>query len=54
MTDERESNKKQFLKNRIYGLLCEREKQGDWEEFLDTILVELLKPQDCQQSNLYY
>lgn len=30
------------LKGRLYGLLCEREKQGEWEKFLDTIYIELL------------
>ena len=24
-----------------FGLLCEREKNGAWEKFLDTILIEL-------------
>lgn len=30
------------LKSKLYGLLCEREKERDWEKFLDSILVELL------------
>lgn len=30
------------LKGRLYGLLCEREKGGAWEKFLDTIQIELL------------
>lgn len=29
------------LKGRIYGVLCEREKNGEWEKFLDTIILEL-------------
>lgn len=29
------------LKGRLFGLLCEREKEGAWEKFLDTILIEL-------------
>lgn len=29
------------LKNRLYGLLCEREKGGEWEKFLDSIILEL-------------
>lgn len=29
------------LKGRLFGLLCEKEKDGPWEKFLDTILVEL-------------
>lgn len=31
---------KNKVKNRLYGLLCEREKGGEWEKFLDTILIE--------------
>lgn len=30
------------LKGRLYGLLCEKEKEGAWERFLDTIIVELM------------
>lgn len=29
------------LKNKLYGLLCEKEKSGEWEKFLDSILIEL-------------
>ena len=29
------------LKNKLYGLLCEFEKGGEWEKFLDSILIEL-------------
>ena len=32
---------KDKLKNRLYGLLCEKEKDGDWEKFLDSIIIEL-------------
>ena len=30
------------LKNKLFGLLCEFEKKGEWEKFLDSILTELL------------
>lgn len=30
------------LKNRLFGLLCEFEKDGEWEPFLDNLLVELM------------
>ena len=30
------------LKGRLYGLLCEKEKEGAWERFLETIIVELM------------
>ena len=29
------------LKGRIYGVLCEREKNGNWEKFLNSIIVEV-------------
>ena len=30
------------LKGRLYGLLCEKEKNGEWEKFLDSIIIELM------------
>ena len=32
---------KSKLKGRIYGLLCEREKGGEWEKFLESLIIEL-------------
>jgi hypothetical protein len=32
---------KNKLKGRLYGLLCEREKDGEWEKFLESIVLEL-------------
>ena len=29
------------LKNKFFGLLCEKEKDGEWEKFLDSIIIEL-------------
>lgn len=29
------------LKNKLFGLLCEFEKGGEWEQFLDAIIIEL-------------
>lgn len=29
------------LRNKYYGLLCEKEKGRDWEKFLDSIIIEL-------------
>ena len=41
-------------KNRLFGLLCEKEKQGEWEKFLDTILIELLGfPEESKTINYY-
>lgn len=33
---------KNKMKNRLFGLLCEYEKGGEWEKFLDTIFIELM------------
>ena len=32
---------KNKLKSRLYGVLCEKEKHGEWEKFLDSIIIEL-------------
>ena len=32
---------KNKLKGRLYGVLCEREKNGEWEKFLDSIIIEV-------------
>lgn len=33
---------KNKLKGRLYGVLCEKEKNGEWEKFLESIIIELL------------
>lgn len=42
------------LKNKLYGLLCEREKDREWEKFLDSILIELLGYPEEQKTINYY
>lgn len=42
---------KEKMKKRLYGLLREREKDGEWEKFLDTILIELLGYQDESKTD---
>ena len=42
------------LKNRLFGLLCEREKNGEWEKFLDSILIELYSFPDEGKTINYY
>jgi hypothetical protein len=42
------------MKKKLYGLLREREKDGEWEKFLDTILVELIGYQDNNKTIEYY
>lgn len=42
------------LKNRLFGLLCEREKEGEWEKFLDSIIIELMSyPEEYHTINYY-
>lgn len=42
------------LKNRLFGLLCEREKNREWEKFLDSILIELMGyPEEAKTINYY-
>jgi len=42
------------MKKRLFGLLREREKNGEWEKFLDTILIELLGYSDNSKTIEYY
>lgn len=42
------------LKNRLFGLLCEYEKDREWEKFLDSILIELMSYPDEQKTINYY
>ena len=44
---------KDRMKKKLYGLLREREKDGEWEKFLDTILIELLGYKDEQKTIVY-
>lgn len=42
------------LKNRLFGLLCEYEKNREWETFLDSILIELMGfPEEKKTINYY-
>ena len=44
------------LKDKLYGLLGEREKRGEWEKFLGTIEIELMGLEDelAKISSLRY
>lgn len=42
------------LKNKYYGLLCEYEKDREWERFLDAILIELMGFPDEDKTINYY
>lgn len=42
------------LKNKLFGLLCEYEKDREWEKFLDSILIELLGFEEEEKTINYY
>ena len=42
------------LKSQLYGLLCEYEKDRDWEGFLDSILIELMGYPEEEKTASYY
>ena len=42
------------LKNKLYGLLCEFEKNRDWEKYLDSIIIELLGISEEHRTINYY
>ena len=42
------------LKNKLFGLLCEREKDREWEKFLDSIIIELIGYPEEQKTINYY
>ena len=45
---------KDKMKNKLYGLLRERKKDGEWEKYLDTILIELQGYDDNNKTIDYY
>lgn len=42
------------LRGRLFGLLCEFEKEGEWEKFLDSIVTELLGYDEDDKTLNYY
>ena len=42
------------LKNKLFSLLCEREKDREWLKFLDAIEIELLGYPDEERTINYY
>ena len=42
------------LKNKLFGLLCEFEKNREWEKFLDSILIELQGFDENERTINYY
>lgn len=53
MIDVKETYKEGYkdnMKKKLYGLLREREKDGEWEKFLDSILIELMGYDDNKKQ----
>lgn len=44
---------KNKLKNKLFALLCERERNGEWANFLDNLLIELNGAEDYLSSINY-
>lgn len=44
---------KNKLKNKLFGLLCEFEKNGEWESFLEAIEIELAGVPEERQTISY-
>ena len=42
------------LRNKLFGLLCEFEKNREWEKFLDSILIELYGIPDEEKTINYF
>ena len=42
------------LRGKLFGLLCEFEKNGEWEKFLDSILIELSGFEEERKTINYY
>jgi hypothetical protein len=42
------------LRNKLYGVLCKREKNGEWRKFLDSIIIELMGANEELKSVNYY
>ena len=52
MIKEVQEGYKNRLKNKLFGLLCEFEKNGEWLPFLDAIEIELAgMPEEKQSIN---
>ena len=52
--DEFRESYKDKMKNKLFGLLRERERGGEWEKYLDTILIELAGYNESSKTIEYY
>ena len=42
------------MRGELFELLCEYEKDRNWERFLDSILIELLEIEEDRKTPTYY
>lgn len=54
LEDEFRESYKEKMKNKLFGLLRERERGGEWEKYLDTILIELAGYNENSKTIEYY
>ena len=54
MTEETKNEYGDKMKSQLFGLLCEYEKNRNWERFLDSILIELLELGEDRRTPDYY
>ena len=52
--NEKKESYKEKMKNKLFGLLRERERGGEWEKYLDTILIELAGYNESSKTIEYY
>ena len=45
---------KERFKSRLFGLLCEYEKDREWKRFLDTIMIELIGFAPEERNEAYW
>lgn len=49
-----QANYNNKLKSKLFGLLCEYEKGGEWEKILDSIVIELMGYDNSKKTPNYY
>ena len=54
MTEEMRNEYNEKMRSQLFGLLCEYEKDRNWERFLDSILIELLNIDEERKTPDYY
>ena len=54
MTEEMRNEYNEKMRSQLFGLLCEYEKNRNWERFLDSILIELLNIDEERKTPDYY